>query len=297
MTTTTYVMGIDGGGTHVRVVICTPELKVVAESDGRSVNPNAVGKDTAARELRRVIREALLKAGILPAAVASVGAGIAGTHALQGWLEETLTPIFPKARILTTLDLEIALVGAFGERNGVIIVSGTGSAAYGVNAVGETALVGGWGYLLGDEGSGYWIGTQLLRDYARMLDGNSKPRTWHMELASQIGGSTREYVVEWRYSRAQVSDVAALATIAMENEQESICAAILDSAAAHLGKATLSVVEQLRLPADRIAFAGGLISTATPLSERLRAFLKLPTFPAARYPAAIGAVLLAREYV
>jgi len=290
-------MGIDGGGTHVRVVICTPELKVIAESDGKSVNPNAVGKDSAARELRRVIREALLKAGIVPNAIAAVGAGIAGTQALQGWLEETLVPIFPKARIMTALDLEIALMGAFGERNGVIIVSGTGSAAYGINSAGETALVGGWGYLLGDEGSGYWIGLQLLRDYTRMLDGVSKPRGWHVALASQIGGGTREYLVEWRYSRAQVSDVAALATIALENEHEPICRTILDSAAGHLGKSALAVIEQLRLPADRIAFAGGLLSTVTPLSERLRAFLKLPTFPAARHSASIGAVLLAREQV
>ena len=75
--------------------------------------------------------------------------------------------MLPAAQIALSSDVEIALVGALGQRLGIVVLAGTGSAAYGVNRAGDALLVGGWGYLLGDEGSGYWIGAEALRLLAR----------------------------------------------------------------------------------------------------------------------------------
>ena len=79
-----------------------------------------------------------------------------------------------KARILVVNDALIALQAGVGDAPGIVIVSGTGSIAYGRNDRGEASRAGGWGYVLGDEGSGYWIGRLALRAVVRHADGRGR---------------------------------------------------------------------------------------------------------------------------
>ena len=79
-----------------------------------------------------------------------------------------------KARILVVNDALIALQAGVGDAPGIVIVSGTGSIAYGRNDHGEASRAGGWGYVLGDEGSGYWIGRLALRAVVRHADGRGR---------------------------------------------------------------------------------------------------------------------------
>ena len=156
----TYYMGIDGGGSTVRVVIVTPDLTICGQSEGPTVNPGVVGSENAANTIRQAMRTALKSANLTADQIAAVGIGVAGAAAYHSadWLRAVVGAVTPQARIVPSADFEIALVGALGQREGVLVLAGTGSLAYGVNAAGETALVGGWGYLLDDAGSGYWIG-------------------------------------------------------------------------------------------------------------------------------------------
>ncbi|MDX2160808.1 MAG: BadF/BadG/BcrA/BcrD ATPase family protein [bacterium] len=292
---TTYLIGIDGGGTHIRVAICTPDLHIVAQAEGGRANPNGIGLEMAASEIQRTIRAALDQAGLPPDAIRAACVGVAGTQHLGAWLRETTAAVLPNSHIVTAVDLEIALVGALGGAPGVILVSGTGSAAYGLDAAGRSLLVGGWGYLLGDEGSGYWVGTQLLQLYVCTLDGRASwPCRSHFEDALALHG--RPALIEWRYQRAEPAHVAALARFALEHADDPQCGAILDAAARELGDLAETVVKRLGLKREHIAFAGGLLDQPNPLSERVQQRLRLPAFPQAHYSPVMGAVLIARQH-
>src|SRR6185295_3235694 len=75
-----------------------------------------------------------------------------------------------KARVLVVNDALVALEAGAPDRPGVVVIAGTGSIAYGRNERNEAARAGGWGYVLGDEGSGYWIGRAALRAVLRAAD-------------------------------------------------------------------------------------------------------------------------------
>ncbi len=172
MTDAQYFMGIDGGGSTVRVAIITPEMQLCGETHGSTANPGVVGTAAATHTIRAAMHDALTVAQLTPAQIAAVGIGVAGAaaHHSADWLREIVADVTPNAHIVPSADFEIALVGALGERRGVLLLAGTGSVAYGVNEMGETALVSGWGYLLDDAGSGYWIGKQALNAVVRAGD-------------------------------------------------------------------------------------------------------------------------------
>ena len=93
-------------------------------------------------------------------------------------MQRVLRRIGFKARLLVTNDALIALVAAVGHAPGIVIIAGTGSIAYGRNARDEAARAGGWGYVLGDEGSGYWIGRHALpRWSASRTAADTRPRS------------------------------------------------------------------------------------------------------------------------
>ena len=154
-----YYLGIDGGGSNLRVALVGESLSPIVEARRGTVNPNVVGFD----EAKALIQSAVEEVMIAGAPLRAVGIGIAGASLAHDWMRSVITEVLPDVPVTTALDVEIALVGALGAHEGVLVLAGTGSVAFGVNAAGQTAQAGGWGYLLGDEGSGYWLGVQALR--------------------------------------------------------------------------------------------------------------------------------------
>ena len=296
---TRYVMGIDGGGSTVRVAIVTPELRVCAEHEGPTANPAVVGAETAAATIRTTMRDALHTAHLPPEAVAGVGIGVAGAaaHHSADWLCEVIRPVTPRAQIVPSADFEIALVGAFGERHGALVLAGTGSLAYGVNTAGETALIGGWGYLLDDAGSGYWLGIRALKAVARAADGRGPATALSAVLLGTLNLGKALDLVPWLYHTGQsrTRDVAQLAPLVLEQAAagDTVAQAIASKGAHELAHAVQTVVRRLYLDASRIAFAGGLLSAANPLSDELCRLLNLGAIPQPQYAPVIGAALLA----
>jgi glucosamine kinase len=296
----TYVIGIDGGGSNVRVVVSTPDLKIVGQGSGGSANPNSVGREAAAQSLLTAVRAALADAGRTPDDIAAAAAGVAGALSpeVQAWLHDLLGAVLPGVPLIVTLDLEIALVGAHGRRCGVLILAGTGSAAYGVNEAGESLLVGGWGYLLGDEGGGYWIGLQALREVARAADGiNPDGTRLTKTILDALNLTEPRQVVPWLYGQSRVKDVAALAPLVLAAADDVVAGGIIASGAAQLNKLVDTLRKRLHFDNAPIAFAGGLLSEPNPLSLQLCAALELPALPVSKYPPVMGAVILALESI
>ncbi len=297
----TYLLGIDGGGSTVRAVVCTMDLHVLAEVTGETVNPSIVGRDESARRIQGAIKSVLAAAHHTPDEITAACAGIAGaakSHSAH-WLQGVIGVALPAAHIITSADYEIALVGAHGKREGVLVLCGTGSLAYGVNAAGDTALAGAWGYLIDDEGSGYWMGAQGLRAVVRAADGRGQPTALTAVMLEALKLSQPLDLIAWLYrSQApRMRDVAALAPLVLDCAQagDPLAWQIVEEGAAELALAAKSVLTRLDLPMQQIAFAGSLLRRTNFLSALLCRKLGLSAIPQPLYDPAIGAALLARE--
>jgi glucosamine kinase len=287
-------MGIDGGGTSLRAVVVDDELNIVADTTGSAVNPNTVGFEQAQRSIREAIRA--VSQGVN---IDAVGIGIAGApdNIAGDWLLETVTSIVPDALVVCSSDQEIALVGAHGQRYGVLVLAGTGSLAYGINNRGESVIVGGWGPLAGDEGSGYWIGTEAIKAVFRTADGRGQPTTLVEAVYSQLGLEDEWALLKWRYRYAHTTDVARLTpeVLRLAEDGDPIAHEIIETAANDLAIQAKTVMKRLRMDDPPIAFTGGILQRDNMLSRKLCQLLGLDERPVAKHSPVIGAALLAKE--
>ena len=158
------IIGLDIGGTKTRGVRFEDGVAVADQSAG-SANVQNVTPEQAALNL------ADLFARIGGGTVSQVYAGAGGidTHDDAAALAALIEPHVPGAKVTVVHDSRL-LLAAGGASTGVAVIAGTGSAAWGRNAAGEEARAGGWGYLLGDEGSGYWLGREAVRHSLRRMN-------------------------------------------------------------------------------------------------------------------------------
>ena len=293
------VVGVDGGGSGVRVAVVTPDLAVIGEGRGRSANPSSVGRPLAAQRIRQALLQALSAAGLDAEQVAAVAAGVAGASGAHSasWLQEVINEVVPGAAVVASSDYEIALVGAHGRRLGVLVLAGTGSVAYGVNSDGESALVDGWGYLLGDEGSGYWLGEEALRAVARASDGRGPDTSLRPAVLEALGLPEPRALIGWLYGSGAIrtSEIAGLAPMLLEQAEagDAVAQRIAEQGADELALKVRVVMHQLGGESLPIAFAGGLLSGPNPLSHALCQRLGLASIPQPQHHPVIGAALLA----
>ncbi|MFO7697796.1 MAG: BadF/BadG/BcrA/BcrD ATPase family protein [Anaerolineae bacterium] len=292
-------LGIDGGGSGLRLVLADADLSIYGRAEGPGANPSLVGRPRATAILQDAMRSAL---GDVPqGAVAAVGIGVAGAAAShsRAWLLEVVHAVLPDARVVPSADYEIALVGVHGRRLGVIVLAGTGALAYGVNAAGETALAGGWGYLLGDEGGGYWMGREGLQAVLRADDTRGPKTSLSATLLPALGLPTARDTIPWLYhvGTPRTAEIAALAPLVLEAAAggDECALDIVARGAQELALAAGAVKGRLGYIDAPIAFAGGLLTQPNPLSTALCARLGLDALPRALYPPVMGAVLLARD--
>ncbi|MFN8561219.1 MAG: BadF/BadG/BcrA/BcrD ATPase family protein [Anaerolineae bacterium] len=297
-------MGIDGGGTHLRVAVCDADMRVLALGEYGSANPSSIGKEAAAERIHHAIGETLERAALSGSDIRAVGVGIAGAAAdhASAWLTGVIGGALPGVFMALSSDFEIALVGAHGRRCGLLVLAGTGSAVFGINAAGASAQVGGWGYLLGDEGSGYWIGREALRSLTYFADGRSVFSGDSSRLPQRMMETLKfdkpKDLIAWLYaqSSSRVTDVARLAPLVLEAAASGDAGArqIVEQAAEHLADMARTVQRRLDDPALPVAFAGGLLEADTLLRRHLCELLSLSDAPAFRYPPVVGAALLAK---
>lgn len=298
-------LGIDGGGSNLRAVLTTPDLTPLAEWQvARTSNPSSIGREAAAQLLQEAVGGVLSQAGVSPDGVTAVGIGVAGADAAHSadWLAEVLRPVLPTAHLALSNDIEIALVGANGARLGMMLLAGTGSALYAINAAGDSRMFGGWGYLIGDDGGGYWMGREAIR-YITDADDQHAADTFSREplvkhIFGATGVNTARDLIPWLYGvqPPRIRDVAALtsAIFAAHAEGDSTAQRIVQGAAQALYNYVCMAERRLNLSRETLAFGGGLLQSETPLQAAVCALLGLSAPPAPKYSAVTGAALLAK---
>ena len=209
------VLAVDAGGTGCRAALCNGNGQLLAYAQGNSCNYHSIGSEKATENLL-LLFTALAKKQPLP--INCVVLGLAGLDTKKD--EMALTSIVKQAladaKITTDAihlcnDAVLTLKGSIGRNNGVLIAAGTGSIACGITKEGLETRVGGWGYLVGDEGSGYSIGKAAIMHALKSYDGREKPSGLSMAILKELSCAHEEDLVQWVYSsRFSVAQVAAL---------------------------------------------------------------------------------------
>lgn len=296
-----YVLGIDAGGTKTVCYLADADGRIVGEGRGGGANLQAHGELEVEKALHDVIEQAAGARALLPSAVCL---GIAGVDREDDdrIVRNIMRRLGFRAHTLIVNDALVALVAGVGDAPGVVVIAGTGSIAYGVNGSGFAARAGGWGYVLGDEGSGYWIGRQALASVVRDADGRG-PRTRlttlvleHFQL-SRVDGLVRE-VYDQGLRRQSVAALGPVVDRARA-EGDVVASEILRAAGEELARAAGSVIERLGMRGDafRTILAGGMFKVISWLADdvirRLAEVAPRATVTRLEVEPALGAVHLA----
>lgn len=268
-----HVLGIDAGGTKTVCQLADETGAILSEARAGGANLQAFGELEVEKVLHDVMEQAIGEHQIVPAAICL---GIAGVDRPDDAIVvgAIMRRIGYKARVLVVNDALVALEAGAPARPGVVIISGTGSIAYGRNAAGEAARVGGWGYVLGDEGSGYWIGRAALRAVLREADRRGQKTALTPLLLRRFGIKQAQGLLhEVYYSNLKPSAIGALAQCVQEafGEGDAAAIGILRAAANELEASGIAVARRLGLIGDAFAIvlAGGIFRAVPWLKEEL----------------------------
>jgi N-acetylglucosamine kinase-like BadF-type ATPase len=269
-----HVLGIDAGGTKTVCLLADAKGHVVSEARGGGANLQASGELEVEKVLHGVMEEAIGDREVRPDAVCLGIAGVdrpADAEAVHGIMRR----LGFKSRTLIVNDALVALVAGVGDSAGVVLVAGTGSIAYGRDESGRAARSGGWGYLLGDEGGGFWIGRSALAAVVRQFDGRG-PATMLTDLVladMRLGNPTEliHAIYDKGLQRRTIAGIAALVQRAAD-AGDATASEILTRAGAELSAAAASVIGRLGMRGDvfRTVLAGGIFHAIPALVADVR---------------------------
>lgn len=272
-----HVLGIDVGGTKTVCLLANEDGTVLAEARDAGANLQGVGELALEKVLHRVMEAALGGQRVTPSAICL---GIAGVDRAedQAVVQGIMDRIGYRATILIVNDALVALQAGIGDVPGIVIVSGTGSIAYGRNARGEAARAGGWGYVLGDEGSGYWIGRHALRAVVRSADGRGRETSLTPRLLGHFDlTGASELIHKVYHQELAPSAIGALAHYVQEarDDGDLVAASILDLAAEELVTAAAAVMRRLEMERESFSFvlAGGMFHAVPWLCSQVKTLL------------------------
>src|ERR1700687_3539971 len=268
-----HVLGIDAGGTKTVCLLADESGAVMAEGRGPGANLHASGDLEVEKVLTRVMTAAMGDRNTPPAALC---VGIAGGDREDDAriIQVVLQRISPGSRILVVNDALVALVAGAGPGPGLAVLSGTGSIAYGRNAQGVAARAGGWGHLIGDEGSGYWIGRRALTAVVREADGRGPHTRLTEDVLAHFGVTDAAGLVRIVYdSDVPRSSVATLGPVVerARDAGDAVAAELLARAGEELTLAAAWGGSRLETSGDAFAIilAGGVFRAVPWLVEDL----------------------------
>lgn len=246
------LIGIDGGGSRTRAVLVDSSGCLLAGALGGPTNIQFLDKETFKITISSLLSELYTSSRSGPQAVEALVAGFAGAgrpsdREIIGLVFDELE-LKDRYKILT--DMEIALHGAFRDEQGIVLIAGTGSAAFGRDAAGRVQRCGGWGYLVGDEGSGYYIGRTAVR-YALQSYDTMLPATVLVDIICRVFDlDAIDRIIQKIYSgmvsRTGIANLAPAVFDAAAQEDE-VALMIIKDAGESLGKLVETLLRRLNL--------------------------------------------------
>ncbi len=304
--TNKFYIGIDGGGSQSTILLMNNQNKELKRIKKGPTNPFSIGIDATETVLSTSIKELIKQEKYPISNCKGICIGSAGIHHPRDAenLRLRLQNHFPKTPIHVTNDYEIALVGGTAKLEGIIIISGTGSVAYGRSESHNFVRAGGWGHLIGDEGSAYYIGKQALVSIFETCDSNKKKSLMEEMILASKNCKDLDDLMFWAYKLATKKDIADLSIIVdlacKKGDLDSY--KILLNAGIDLVKLLDTIRKRLLFTSGNIPMllSGGVLTNNKIVKDTFlkRAMAKYPDIllVTAENDAAYGAALLAKNF-
>lgn len=269
------VAGVDGGGSKTRLILATETGEELASVEGGRSAMRPGEAETSGAVIADLMREALSRAAIIGDVPTILYGGFAGVGREEERrdLENELNRLGVADEVVVDNDASIALVDAFGEGPGIIILAGTGSIAYARGINGEYARCGGWGPVYGDEGSGGWLGKRALGVVAAAADGREAPTALTGSILTAAEVNTVEELVPWAIA-ASTTTIASLAPVVIATaatgdlRANSLVSLAAEELVVHVRALAMRLFgdERAAIP---VAFSGGLLQKGSLLRKKL----------------------------
>lgn len=285
------MLAVDGGGTKCLAMFLGSDRGVLGEGRSGGCNYQTVGEDGARESLRQALIQARghMKSitGEDPETIKVECAvfGMAGLDTERDYkvltriIRDTLeSERIEAGEVIVENDALITLFGVAGGKPGVLVISGTGSIVCGVDESGQYMRSGGWGHLVGDEGSGYWIGTKAIAAVFQMLDGRGGKTLLCDGILFNLGLENADDLYNWIYGESySVDKVAELSSVVKKcaDEGDAVAMSIVEQAAQELFVAVQAVLTGLKLENRpfQLFLQGGVLSHMTQIRTKLLDFL------------------------
>ena len=296
-----HVLGIDAGGTKTVAYLADAGGRIIAEGRAGGANLQTEGELEVEKILHDVIEQVTRGRDITPAAVCLGMAGV-DREADGRTIRDIMRRLGYRSHTLIVNDALIALVAGAGASPGLVVISGTGSIAFGVSHRGLAARAGGWGPTLGDEGSGYWIGRRALEAVTRDADGRGPTTELSQLVLDHFQLPRPQSLVAEIYHQPQGRRaIAALATLVdgARADGDLVATEIMVAAADELALAAASVISRLEMRGEQfpILLAGGLLKRsewlAAEVARRMAEVAPRSEVRLLAHEPALGAVRLA----
>jgi glucosamine kinase len=264
-----FVLGIDAGGTKTVCLVADEQGHVLGSARGPGANLATLGELEVEKVLHEVMEQAMVGQSGAPAVICL---GIAGVDRAEdaAIIRSIMRRIGNKAPVLVVNDALIALEAGAGDGPGIVLIAGTGSICYGRNDRGHAARAGGWGYILADEGSGWWMGQRAIQAVMRQADGRGPATSLTPRVLAYFGVTDPALVVhEVYYHDPRRRLIAGLgpAVQASVDEGDPVAREIVADAAGELALAARSVAEKLEMRGVQfpLVLSGGAFRVVTSL--------------------------------
>ncbi len=303
-----YLIGIDGGGTKTKCVLSDLELNVIDECKGEASNFLVFGLDEVNKRIYNLISHCLKKNKIKFENLSAIVIGTAGAGRKTD--AESLRKSFLKflnsknirfKNFHVVSDARIALEGAFSGKPGSILIAGTGSIMFGKNENGEIFRVGGFGRLIGDEGSGYSIGRKGLNAVSKELDGRGQKTEITQLIRKKYKIKSADDLITSIYRKKL--DIASLVPLVLKaaEKKDTIATKIINEETEELIFHIKATQKKLNQKVLKVSFSGGILENKNIFSDLLRKKVKKELHNTViikpQKQPAFGALLLAGERI
>jgi N-acetylglucosamine kinase-like BadF-type ATPase len=284
-------LGIDGGASKTAFVLEDENGKILGRAETGPSNWLSSGKEEAARNIATGIRQL----NTLPDVV---GCGFAGAGRPEGlqFYKDSLSALLPKAQIFVETDAFISYLGAIGLEPGVLLIAGTGSIAIGRRADSAMIRIGGWGPIFGDEGSGFWIGREVIQTALRANDAGAEADFVSSVCERLQLKSITEVATAWKSGAATVRSVASLTTLIFHMYPAEYASRILNEAAKHLWSMSKTAIARVGIPDCRRSVVGS-VGNQPLMKQLMREHGNARDFDDPAHPPEHGAIIWARSQI
>ena len=294
-------IGVDGGGTKTVGVLADEKGKILRKIKVGPSNPNKIGFEKAILNLRKLISKLSKgKENKIKVAFLGLAGGLERNKEKREKIQKELQKFF-KFKILVDGDQKIAFFAGTNEKDGVVVIAGTGAIAMGWKREKE-AIAGGWDWLIGDQGSGFWVGRKVLEEIAKSIDGRGEKIKIKKVVFKKFKIKKEKDVYEKFYCEDFVEKVASISKIVdwLSRKGDKFSKKILLEAARELFKMAISVIKKLNFKKEKfpLVLVGGMFKSKIFCQEFKRLIKKVA--PRAKFiflkrEPVIGAVKLALE--